>query len=73
MKIKEQKNQALNELIYNAFLLEQCAKDIRNNAIILQQQQESALSKINNLDDAIEKCNEWLSTIRSLFKELYVE
>lgn len=73
MKIKEQKNQALNELIYNAFLLEQCAKDIRNNAIILRQQQESALSKINNLDDAIEECNEWLSTIRSLFKELYVE
>lgn len=73
MKIKEQKNQALNELIYNAFLLEQCAKDIRNNAIILRQQQESALSKINNLDDVIEECNEWLSTIRSLFKELYVE
>lgn len=73
MKKGEQKKQALNELIYNAFLLEKCAKDIRNNAIILRQQEKSALSKINDLDDAIEECNEWLSIIRCLFKELYVE
>lgn len=73
MKKGEEKKQALNELIYNSFLLEKCAKSIRNNAIILRQQKESALSKVNDLDDAIEESNEFLHTIRSIFKDIYVE